>query len=73
MKKKTKNLILHRLGRVARGETKKPRNLRCEAVPSPGYVTVVAQRIRGLTGYHDAKINLIRFSLTGKNGKIKTR
>jgi len=28
-------------------DTKKPRNLRCEAVPSPGYVTVVAQRIRG--------------------------
>ncbi len=45
----------------AERKTKKPRNLRCEAVPSPGYVTVVAQRIRGLTGYHGAKINLILF------------
>jgi len=28
-------------------DTKKPHNLHCEAVPSLGYVTVVAQRIRG--------------------------
>jgi len=29
------------------GTQKKPHNLHCEAVPSLGYVTVVAQRIRG--------------------------
>ena len=38
------------------GRIKKPRNFRYEAFPSFSYVTVVAQRVRGLTEYHSTKI-----------------
>lgn len=39
-------------------ETKSPATFAARPFPSPGYVTVVAQRIRGLTGYHGAKLGL---------------